>query len=558
MSKRRCLTLLVLLLAGLLVACTRSATTPISVTPSAWSDSFDGVDLDHGWRWMREEPRYWELDVEAGALRIATHYRTLRGTFPNNQSNILLRQPPHGDFTIQAQLELAPSDDFQQAGLLAYRNDDHYLLLARGYCSTCLPGGQGVFLESERSGVHEVLAAQAVDAVEVELRLVKSGQAYTAHFRTLDGRWEQVGQVERPDLAASYIGLSASVGTYNPAVDGLWAAFRSFGIEAPGPYPLPTVAQTMHPGPVPVIVDDDGSPDGTLALLYFLQHPDYEVKAITVTPGEATPVLFAGNLLRMLARLGISGIPVAAGRDAPLQGDNAFPDPWRASTDVFWNIELPEALECIHPDPAAQLIVDVVRQSAQPVLMFVSGLHTNLAEALRLDPGIAGNIRWVQVMGGAAYVAGNINSDWPQIGNKVAEWNIWVDPVAADEVFRSGVPLRVVPLDLTNQVRLRPEERDVWAAAGTEVGTMAAELLGVFLRWSPSGAYVWDTVTAVQATDPQLFWTDELYLEVTTAEGDQQGRTVPHTDRPPNASVALIPDPEGIRSRLTDVLSGGR
>jgi purine nucleosidase/pyrimidine-specific ribonucleoside hydrolase len=354
------------------------------------------------------------------------------------------------------------------------------------------------------------------------------------------------------------VGLSASVGTYNPAVDRLWALFQSFGVEVLGPYPLPTAAPTQQAEPVPVIVDDDGSPDGVIALLYFLQHPQYEVKAITVTPGEAHQPIFAENLLRMLARLAITGIPVAAGSDAPLEGDNAFPDPWRASSDAFWGIDLPEAIESVYPQPAAQLIVDVVHQSSQPVLVFVSGLHTNLAEALRLDPGIAENIRWAQVMGGAVYVPGNIESDWPQLDNKVSEWNIWVDPVAADEVFRSGVALRVVPLDLTNQVRLTSRERDAWTAAGTELGTMAAELLGVFLRWSPSGAYVWDAVTAVQATAPELFWTDELYLEVTTAEGEQQGRTVPHTDRLPNAAVALVPDAEGIRSRLTEVLTSQR
>jgi len=71
--------------------------------------------------------------------------------------------------------------------------------------------------------------------------------------------------------------------------------------------------------------------------------------------------------------------------------------------------------------------VDTINNSSQPVLLFVSGTHTNLAEALQLDPKIEGNIRDVYIMGGSVYVAGNIKSDWPTIDNSVAEWNIWAD-----------------------------------------------------------------------------------------------------------------------------------
>jgi purine nucleosidase/pyrimidine-specific ribonucleoside hydrolase len=199
-------------------------------------------------------------------------------------------------------------------------------------------------------------------------------------------------------------------------------------------------------------VDDDGSPDGVTALLYFLIDPYFDVQAVTVSYGEAHPDLFAGHILQLLAGLGRADIPVGAGEPTPLEGNNAFPDSWRQASDTFWGIVLPPASVKSDSVPAAKLIADTINCSPEPVLVFVSGSHTNLAEALRLNPEIAGNIREVYIMGGSVYEPGNIKSDWPAIDNSLAEWNIWVDPVAAAEVFSSGLPLHLVPLDATGQV----------------------------------------------------------------------------------------------------------
>ena len=160
---------------------------------------------------------------------------------------------------------------------------------------------------------------------------------------------------------------------------------------------LPTVTPLALPSlngqaAIPLIVDDDGSPDGTIALLYFLNNPLFDVKAVTISSGEAHPDIFAGHILRLLAGLGKAGIPVGAGRATPLEGNNAFPDTWRQVSDNFWDIKLPAAPVAIKPVPAAELIVKTIKDSPQPVVVFVSGTHTNLAEALHIDPGIADKI----------------------------------------------------------------------------------------------------------------------------------------------------------------------
>lgn len=318
------------------------------------------------------------------------------------------------------------------------------------------------------------------------------------------------------------------------------------------PHPVPT--QTGQ-NPIPIIVDDDGSPDGMVALLYFLRNPLFDVKAVTISCGEAHPDLFAPHLQKLLAGLGRADIPVGVGRAAPLEGNNAFPEPWRQSSDAFWDLNLPQASVSGHPRPAADLIVDVLNGSTQPVVVFVSGNHTNLAEALRIQPGIAEHIRDVHIMGGSIYGPGNIKSDWSDIQNNVAEWNIWVDPVAADEVFASSLPLHLTPLDATNKVIWTQADADYWAASKTPAGALASDLLQKVLHGETStGGYIWDLVAAINATDPDLCPGVSLAVDVLTAAGPDQGRTV-ITNQTANTTVCLNPDPEKMRGLAAAILS---
>jgi len=186
--------------------------------------------------------------------------------------------------------------------------------------------------------------------------------------------------------------------------------------------------------------------------------------------------------------------------------------------------------------------------------VFVSGSHTNLAESLRLDPGIGEHILGVYLMGGSVYVPGNIESDWPEIHNTVAEWNIWVDPLAASEVFTSGLPLHLIPIDATNQVLWTAADAQTWTSSPFPETVMAGEFLEWMLRsWSLEAAYIWDLVAAVSATDPKLCPEVQLALKVDLDAGSEQGRTVIVSD-PAFAWVCLDPDSEQIRARVAGIL----
>jgi purine nucleosidase/pyrimidine-specific ribonucleoside hydrolase len=307
-----------------------------------------------------------------------------------------------------------------------------------------------------------------------------------------------------------------------------------------------------------LIWDADGSPDSVIALLYFLRNPNIVVDAVTVSCGQAHPEIFAPKMAGMLAKLGRSDIPVAAGRATPLKGDNTFPEPWRIPTDEFWGIDLPEAGDSVHALPAAELIVDVLNASTDPVTLFLSGTHTNLAQALRLDPGIKNKIASLHVMGGALYVPGNIEPEWPEIHNKVAEWNIWVDSVAASMVFSSGLPMHLAPLDATNQVIWTDSDAGTWAAFRTTEGKLATEIL----RWMlhrlrdvfPDGVYLWDLLAAVDAIDPNLCQHEQVHIRVVTEAGDEEGHTVIVPDLPANTTAILKPNVDEIKRHVAQML----
>jgi purine nucleosidase/pyrimidine-specific ribonucleoside hydrolase len=303
---------------------------------------------------------------------------------------------------------------------------------------------------------------------------------------------------------------------------------------------------------VPIIWDDDGSIDGVTALLYLLQHPSYEVKAATISPGIAHPDIFARKLARFFTLLGIEGIPIAAGRDRPLSGNNAFPDEWRLASDEFWGLDLPEQGESIDDRTAAELIVDVINGAEQPVTVFVSGPLTNLAEAFRADPTIKEGIRVVEVMGGAVNVGGNVRlADGSFLP---AEWNIYIDPSAAGEVLASGVDIRLTPLDSTDRVNWIESDAAAWEASNAPLGSMAAQLLRYTLSdWSSSEVLIWDLVAVLNTADRGLCEWEELSVDVAQDMTTNQGQIIVFSDRAANVSACLGPDPEAYKDAAQEI-----
>ena len=274
-----------------------------------------------------------------------------------------------------------------------------------------------------------------------------------------------------------------------------------------------------------VIFDDDGSPDGTTALLYLLSDPRAEVKAVSISYGEAHPQIYIQHLGWVMERYGYGNVPLGAGQDAPLVGDNAFPDFVRENSNNFWGFARGGEQQDYPVQDSAELIVKTVKGSDEPVTLFITGALTNLAQALRMDAGIKENIAAVFIMGGAVYVPGNMNGLLPETENKAAEWNIYADPLAASEVFASGLNLYLVPLDATNLVNLTGKDTGAWRKGGS-IPDFAADIYdSLMASWNRDEIEFWDLMTAEIMMNPGHCDFTPLRLEVETAEGNTEGQT---------------------------------
>lgn len=344
------------------------------------------------------------------------------------------------------------------------------------------------------------------------------------------------------------------------------AACQPSTLAPPESTPIPTAsvltlastqpsANPPGPGAKAILFDDDGSPDGTAALFYLLSDPMASIAGISVSYGEAYPDTYIQHLGRKLDELGIQDIPLGAGRAAPLAGDNAFPEALRQAANDYWGLRRPNADKNYPASDAATMMVSILSHATDPMTVFISGPCTNLAQALRLDPGIRDHIAAVYIMGGAVYVPGNISDLEPHTDNTVSEWNIYADPQAAQEVFESGLDLYLVPLDATNLVSVTLDDVAAWRHGGPSADA-AAEIYDLLLTsWGVEQAAIWDVMTAAIMIRPGLCGFQDLPLEVTAQGGPTSGQTRVLAQGPPNIHVCLQPDAGRITQTLRDVFS---
>jgi inosine-uridine nucleoside N-ribohydrolase len=275
-----------------------------------------------------------------------------------------------------------------------------------------------------------------------------------------------------------------------------------------------------------------------ISALFLLSHPNADVRAITVTgTGEAHCESGVQNALGLVALSGHDTIPVACGRETPLAGDHFFPEQWRQSADEAYGVSIP-VKGTTSELGAADLIIDLVQNSEQPVTIVAVGPLTNVAEAFQKAPEISENVAGIYVMGGAVRVEGNVGNSGVGVENKFAEWNIYIDPVAANIVFNSSTLITLVPLDATRDV---PITRHFYQALENNRNTpetnLAFDILTANLGFVDSGGFqFWDSLTSAIFTDEAIATFEEMQLTVVEEEGPESGFTKP--------------DPKGVKVRV--------
>ena len=288
--------------------------------------------------------------------------------------------------------------------------------------------------------------------------------------------------------------------------------------------------------PRPVVIDTDTGIDDALALMLALRSPELRVELITTVAGNVPIPMATANARRILALLAPSVWPaVAQGLGRPLRR------PLHTATAFHHHDGLGGVTHLRHADgsqrypvpeqpavhrQAVQRLLQVVQHCGRNLTVIALGPLTNIARAIQLAPALMQQLGRLVVMGGAISVPGNVSP--------VAEFNIFVDPHAADVVFRAGVPITLVPLDVTTQVRLTHDFLQ-HAGQGTATPLMSAvhDLTKQSLHSRSEGMAMHDPLAVTVAIDPSLVTCTALPVCTETRGPHTIGMTV--ADRRPSA-----------------------
>jgi purine nucleosidase len=287
-----------------------------------------------------------------------------------------------------------------------------------------------------------------------------------------------------------------------------------------------------------IIIDTDPGVDDALAFLLALASPEIQLEALTTTQGNVTLEKATRNALSVLELACASHIPVARGSLLPLV------EPLRASADVhgesgIGNAKLPEPVTKPVPKHAVDYLIERVLAEPNEISIFPIGPLTNIAMAIRKEPRFARAVRELVIMGGAILEYGNIT---PQ-----AEFNIWVDPHAAHIVFHSGIPITLIPLDVTHKCLLKQEHVDRLMKIDSPISRFIRDAMEVYLEASfqlgYEGSSLHDPLTLATIVAPELLTSEEYYVDVDISGGVSMGKTFADimnvTKKPSNMRVAM-------------------
>ncbi|UWR12963.1 nucleoside hydrolase [Sulfitobacter mediterraneus] len=306
-----------------------------------------------------------------------------------------------------------------------------------------------------------------------------------------------------------------------------------------------------------IIIDTDPGQDDAVAILLALASPeDMKVLGITCVAGNVPLDLTSKNARIICELAGRSDVKVFAGCDRPLGRDLVTAEHVHGKTGLD-GPDLPDPVMPLQDGHAVDFIIDQLREYAPGTITLCPlGPLTNIATALQKAPDIANRIAKIVLMGGGYFEGGNITP--------AAEFNIYVDPQAADIVFKCGAPIVVMPLDVTHKALVTKPRNDAFRNIGTPVGNAVAEMTDFFERfdkekYGSAGAPLHDPCVTAYLINPDLFTGRHINVEIETQSELTMGMTVADwwrvTDRPANATFMGDIDADGFFALLTDRLA---
>jgi purine nucleosidase len=304
-----------------------------------------------------------------------------------------------------------------------------------------------------------------------------------------------------------------------------------------------------------IIIDTDPGQDDAVAILLALASPELEVLGITTVAGNVPLALTTRNARVVCELAGRKDIKVFSGCEAPLVRPLVTAEYVHGKSGLD-GITLPDPEMPLAEGHAVDFLIETLRAEAPgSVTLCPIGPLTNIATALRQAPDIAPRIAEIVLMGGAYFEVGNVTP--------AAEFNIYVDPEAADIVFKSGIPLVVMPLDVTHKVLTTRARVEAFRGLGTPVGHAVASWTDFFERYDMAkygseGAPLHDPCTIAYLLQPDLFTGRHVNVEIETEGRFTTGMTVADwwrvSKREANAMFIGDVDAEGFYALLTERL----
>jgi len=304
----------------------------------------------------------------------------------------------------------------------------------------------------------------------------------------------------------------------------------------------------------PIICDCDPGHDDAISLILACSTKRLDILAVTTSAGNQTPDKTLNNALRILTLLGRHNTPVAGGAIKPLARELIIADNVHGESGLD-GPKLPDPAFAAVEMNAVELMAEKLRQSDIPVILNPTGPLTNIALLLAAHPELHSKIDSIVLMGGAA-AAGN----W----TPAAEFNIFVDPEAADIVFKSGIPIVMCGLDVTHEAYILPEDIERIRNINNPVAECVAGLLDFFMiyhqdpKWGLKGAPLHDPCTIAWLLKPELFTSQDCWVGIETKGEYTQGMTVVDryqlTNNQANAKVLFDIDREGFVDLIVECL----
>ncbi|APG83219.1 nucleoside hydrolase [Sinorhizobium americanum] len=306
-----------------------------------------------------------------------------------------------------------------------------------------------------------------------------------------------------------------------------------------------------------IIIDTDpGQDDAAAIMLAFGSPEEIDVLGITAVAGNVPLTLTSRNARIVCELCNRTDVKVFAGAERPVARPLVTAEHVHGKTGLD-GPELTEPTMPLQEQHAVDFIIETLLAEAPgAVTLCTLGPLTNVALALTKAPEIAPRVRELVMMGGGFFEGGNITP--------AAEFNVYVDPEAAEIVFRSGIPIVMMPLDVTHRVLTHKVRVEKIRSIGRPAAVALAEMLEFFERfdiekYGTDGGPLHDPTVIAYLLRPELFTGRDCNVEIETTSALTTGMTVVDwwqvTGRKHNAKVMRHIDDEGFFELLTDRLA---